>query len=117
MRADDWRRIDVRFFPAGRAGGSVRAARGTLRVMVDEEGRTRIRERYVVSAPLGGQLRRIKLESGDCVIAGETVVATMEPTAPELLDVRSREQLEARVRAAETQVKSAGSKLEQARAA
>jgi HlyD family secretion protein len=62
-------------------------------------------------------LRRIKLESGDCVIAGETVVATMEPTAPELLDVRSREQLEARVHAAEIQVQNAGSKLEQARAA
>ncbi len=94
-----------------------RVARGPLRVTVDEDGRTRIKERYVVSAPLGGQLRRIELEAGDCVIAGQTLIATLEPTAPELIDIRSREQLEARVRAAEIQVQSAGARLERVRVA
>src|SRR5688572_22068412 len=93
------------------------AKRGPLRVTVDEDGRTRIKERYVVSAPLGGQLRRIELKSGDCVVAGKTLVAMLEPAAPELLDARSREQLEARVRAAEIQVQSAGARLERVRAA
>jgi HlyD family secretion protein len=94
-----------------------RATRGPLRVTVDEDGRTRIKERYVVSTPLGGQLRRISLHSGDCVVAGETLVATLEPAASQLLDARAREQLEARVRAAEVQVQSAGARLERVRAA
>ena len=105
------------FSPRPVAVEVVRTARGPLRVTVDEDGRTRIKERYVVSAPLGGQLRRIELKSGDCVVAGETLIATLEPTAPELLDARTREQLEARVRAAAIQVQSAGARLERARAA
>ena len=105
------------FSPRPVAVEVARATRGPLCVTVDEDGRTRIKERYVVSAPLGGQLRRIELESGDCVIAGETLVATLEPTAPELLDARSRAQLEARVRAAEIQVQNAGARLERVRAA
>src|SRR5688572_12189743 len=81
------------FSPRPVAVEVVRTARGPLRVTVDEDGRTRIKERYVVSAPLGGQLRRIELKSGDCVVAGETLIAALEPTAPELLDARTREQL------------------------
>ncbi|MCI0462867.1 MAG: hypothetical protein L0Z62_38460, partial [Gemmataceae bacterium] len=46
--------------------------RGLLRVTVDEDGRTRIRERYVVSAPLAGQLQRLGLKAGDPVEAGKT---------------------------------------------
>lgn len=105
------------FSPRPVAVEVARAVRGPLRVTVDEDGRTRIKERYVVSAPLGGQLRRIELQAGDCVVAGETLVAILEPVAPELIDVRSREQLEARVRAAEIQVQSAGARLERVRAA
>ena len=63
---------------------------GPLRVTVDEDGRTRIKERYVVSAPLGGQLRRIELEPGDTVKAGSTLLAVIEPPAPNLLDARLR---------------------------
>lgn len=94
-----------------------RVRRGPLRVTVDEDGRTRIRERYVVSAPLAGQLRRIELEVGDRVVAGKTVVAVIEPTAPELLDVRTRAQLEARLRAAELAAQGAEPRLERWRAA
>src|SRR5918995_4822042 len=76
--------------------------RGPLEVTVEEEGRTRVRDRYVVSAPLPGRMRRIELEPGDQVIAGKTVLARFQPSDPALLDVRTRSELEARARAAES---------------
>lgn len=108
--------LAVAFMPRPVLVDVVRAERGPLRVTVDEDGRTRIRERYVVSAPLSGQLCRIELEPGDCVVAGRTLIATLSPTAPELIDARMREQLEARVRAAEIQVQSAGARSARAEA-
>jgi HlyD family secretion protein len=95
----------------------VRAATGPLRVTVDEDGRTRIKERYVVSAPIGGLLRRIELHPGDHVTAGVTGVAVIEPGAPELLDARTRAQLEARLRAAAAQVQLAVPRVDRARSA
>ena len=95
----------------------IRVRRGPLRVTVDEDGRTRIKERYVVAAPLGGQLRRITLHPGDRVTAGRTPVAVIEPAEPELLDPRARAQLEARVRGAEAQVQLADPRVERMRAA
>lgn len=74
--------------------------RGALRVSVDEDGRTRIKERYVVAAPLAGHLLRIDWDPGDRVTRGETVLATIEPNPPDILDVRSVAQAEAKVRAA-----------------
>lgn len=105
------------FLPRAVPVDVVRVTRGPLRVTVDEDGRTRIKERYVVSAPLSGQLQRIELKAGDCVKAGETLIATLEPGPPELLDARTREQLEARMHAAEAQVENAGARLERTRAA
>ena len=81
--------------------------RGPLQVTVEEEGQTRVRDRYVVSAPVPGHMRRIELEPGDKAIAGKTLLATFEPTNPTLLDVRTRTELEARVRAAESAVGAA----------
>ncbi len=78
--------------------------RGRLEVTVDEEGRTRVRDRYVVSAPVPGRMRRIELEPGDPVVAGKTVLAQFQPMDPALLDARTRAELEARVRAAESAV-------------
>lgn len=75
--------------------------RGPLVVTVDEEARTRIRERYVVSAPVAGRLLRVTLRPGDLVEAGRTVLTAIEPADPGLLDPRSRAQAEARLRAAE----------------
>jgi HlyD family secretion protein len=94
-----------------------RVDRGPLRVTVDEDGRTRIRERHVISAPLAGELRRIELEPGDSVVAGRTLVATIEPNPPELIDARTRRLLEARLRTAETQLRLAHPRIERARAA
>lgn len=105
------------FAPRPAAVDLTRVTRGPLRVTVDEDGRTRIKERYVVSAPLAGQLRRIELHPGDAVTAGKTLVAVIDPAAPDLLDPRTRAQLEARQRAAATQVELAGPRVERMRAA
>ena len=91
--------------------------RGPLQVTVNEDGRTRIKERYVVSTPLGGRLLRVKLHPGDAVEAGITLLTALEPTDPELLDPRTRAQAEARVNAAETTRQQAGPLLERARTA
>jgi HlyD family secretion protein len=93
------------------------ALRGPLRVTVDEDGNTRIKERYLISAPLAGRLARITLEEGDPVVAGETIVAAIDPTDPSLLDPRARAEAEARVKAAEAALERAGSAAVAANAA
>jgi len=89
---------------------STRVVVGTLRSSVNEEGKTRIRHRYVVSAPVSGQLRRIPFKSGAELQSTQTVVAVIDPVAPALLDARSRALAEARRDTAVAQ-------LERARAA
>jgi HlyD family secretion protein len=76
-------------------------SRGPLRVTIDEDGKTRIRDRYVVSTPLAGRLLRITLDPGDAVQSGSTLLATIEPNKPDILDARALAQAEARVQAAE----------------
>jgi HlyD family secretion protein len=78
--------------------------RGRLAVTVDEEGETRVRDVFALSAPVAGRTRRIEVEVGDPVTAGETVVAEIEPVDPTLLDVRSKQEAEAAVRAAQAEV-------------
>jgi HlyD family secretion protein len=85
--------------------------RGPMRVTVDEEGKTRIRERYVVSAPLAGSLRRVQLKAGAPVVAGETVLAVIEPTDPKFLDARERAEAAARVKGAADSVQQAGARV------
>jgi len=81
--------------------------RDSLQVSIDEEGETRVRDRYVVSSPLAGRVLRIELEPGDPVAAGKTVVAALKPADPILLDARSTAEAQARVRAAEASVATA----------
>jgi len=73
-----------------------RAAVGTLRATVNEEGKTRIKQRYLVSAPVAGQLRRIPFKAGAEVRGGETVLAVIDPLSPTLLDARTRTTTEAK---------------------
>lgn len=80
---------------------TARVARGRLQVTVDHEGRTRVKERYVISAPLSGRLLRVELHPGDPIRAKETLLAAIEPSDPALLDPRARAEAEARVKAAE----------------
>ena len=91
--------------------------RGDLMVTVDEDGKTRIREKYTVSAPLNGRIVRISLDPGDPVVAGKTLLTMIEPRDPELLDARTVAQTEARVKAAEAAWRQAEPQLEEARAA
>jgi HlyD family secretion protein len=88
--------------------------RGPLRVTVDEDGKTRVKERYIVSSPLAGRLLRIELHAGDLVEAEKTLLAQIEPVDPQLLDVRSKAEAEARVRAAEANRQRAGAELRRA---
>ncbi len=75
--------------------------RGPMMVTIDEEGRTQVAEAYVVATPVAGRLQRVKVDPGDPVLRGKTVVAHMLPSNPAALDVRSREQGLAAVRAAQ----------------
>jgi HlyD family secretion protein len=90
--------------------------RGPLEVTVTEPGRTRVKDRYVITSPLGGELDRITLRPGDAVEAGQ-VVARLGSLAPPLLDARSRAQADAQVRAAVAARQQAEAGLERARTA
>ncbi len=89
------------------------ARRGPMEVTIEEDGRTRVRDRYVVVAPLSGDLARITLRSGDAVERG-SIVARIVPQAPSLLDPRSRAEATARLGTA--QATSRRSQAEVARA-
>lgn len=91
--------------------------RGAVIATVNEEGVTQVRNRYVVSSPAAGQLRRIALKPGAEIIAGETVLAVLEPAGGDILDQRSRAQAEAQVRAAQSQLLRAEAQQAQAEAA
>src|SRR5688500_15782583 len=80
--------VGVALWPESVEVDVARAMRGPLQVTVDEEGETRVRERFVVSAPVAGRLQRIELEPGDAVVRGKTVLARLMPAQPTLLDVR-----------------------------
>lgn len=91
--------------------------RGPLVVTVDEEGMTRVKNRYVVSAPVAGQMRRIDWKAGAEIEAGKTVITMLETAGADLLDARSLAQAEARVRAAEASREAAAAQRERAVAA
>ncbi len=90
--------------------------RGPMMVTLDEEGETRVRDVYVLSAPLAGRAQRIDAEVGDAVTANETVVAQIQPTDPSFLDRRSRAQAEAAEKAASAAMTLARAELDQAEA-
>ncbi|MCA9015367.1 MAG: HlyD family efflux transporter periplasmic adaptor subunit [Planctomycetaceae bacterium] len=102
------------FWPVPIQVDLVQAERGTFLVTVNEDGKTRIREKYVLSAPVSGNLFRIELQEGDSIKANQTVLARIEPGDPTLLDARAEAEAEARVRAAEATVKQAEAALQRA---
>ncbi len=85
--------------------------RGDMIVTINEEGRTRVKEPYVVSSPVAGELQRVTVLPGDRVVGGETIVARMSPANPSALDVRTREQAIAAVSAAEAALRVARADL------
>ena len=93
---------------------SAEVVRAPMTVTIDEEGETRIRRRFVVSAPLSGRLQRIELEPGDRVTRGTTVVARVQAEAPPLLDARSRAEAVAARDAAQASVGRARAEAQRA---
>lgn len=85
---------------------------GPLRVTVDEEGRTRVRDRFTVASPVTGRVERIALHEGDVVRVGDVVARV----APAPLDPSNRAQGEARLLAAREMHRSASSRVAEARA-
>lgn len=88
------------FWPAPLPVEFARVSEAPLRVVVEEEGQTRVKDRFVLSTPVAGYLQRIQLDVGDRVEQGQ-VLAVLEPLRPEVLDPRSRARAEAQVAAAE----------------
>src|SRR5512139_3170459 len=89
--------------------------KGKFVATVDEDGKTRVRERYVVAAPLAGRLTRVRLKAGDSVKADETIAAIVPSPAP-FLDPRSRLEAEQRLGAAEAARERTKATVERAKA-
>ncbi len=85
--------------------------RAPMIVTIDDEGRTRVRDAYVVSTPVAGRLLRVQLDPGDPVVQGDTVIAHMRPSNPAALDARTREQARAVVAAADASLRVARADL------
>lgn len=99
------------FWPRPMLVDMAEVRRGPMVVTIAEEGRTRVKEPYVVSSPVAGELQRVTVLPGDKVVQGETVVARMQPMNPSALDVRTREQARAAVTAAEAALRVAEADL------
>jgi len=76
---------------------------GPFEQTVVDDGKTRVRDRYVIAAPLAGSVERVRLEPGDAVRHGQ-VVALLTPTAPAFLDARTARELQERIGAADAQL-------------
>jgi HlyD family secretion protein len=90
--------------------------RGPMVVTVSSEGRTRVKEQYEVVAPIAGRLLRVSLKAGDSVVAGETIIGTIEPPQPQFHDSRASAELKAKVQAADASRALAVADLERAKA-
>ena len=101
------------FLPKTQEVDLVDVSRGPLQVTIEEEGRTRLKERYVVSAPTAGYMRRIDVKVGDSIRKGQILVV-LEPLPSRALDPRSRAEAEATVSAAQAGLDAA---MEKERAA
>lgn len=93
--------------------------KGPLLVVVEEEGKTRIKDVYTVSAPVTGKVVRVMLEAGDAVKKDDHIVVSIEPTVPPFLDVRAMRELEAQIEAqkaalalAEAELRAASAELQ-----
>lgn len=91
---------------------SAKIARGPLQVTVDQEGETRVHDRFVISAPVPGRLMRVDLEDGDPVRANQ-IVARIDPLP---LNQREKEEVLARVQTAEANLRQAKAREARARA-
>lgn len=89
---------------------------GRFERTVDEDARTRVRDRYAITAPLAGRVSRIALREGDAV-EHDATLATLTPALPPMLDARTEAQLAARVETADAAVDRAAARIARARTA
>lgn len=113
-------------WPAPISVDIVTLAKGPMEVTVDDEAKTRVRHVYTVSAPIAGRVLRIShparhkensLHVGDLVNADDTIVAIMQPAMPGFIDLRSREELQAAVAAADAAIALAEAEIRRIEAA
>jgi HlyD family secretion protein len=95
------------FWPRALDVDAAAVRRGPIADVVSDQGTARVRQAFIVSAPVGGRLERVPVEVGDRVIADRTIVARIRPAAPEFLDPRTRVQAETAVQAARAALESA----------
>jgi HlyD family secretion protein len=97
-----------------------------IEVTADDDGKTHVRHVYTVSAPIAGKVLRIShptgehgpsLHVGDEVVANQSVIALMQPTLPGFIDVRSRDQLQAEVLAADAAIQQQEAEVQRIEAA
>ncbi|MEZ6095965.1 MAG: HlyD family efflux transporter periplasmic adaptor subunit [Pirellulaceae bacterium] len=96
---------------------TAKVSRAPMEVAIEEDGMTRIKDRYVVSSNVGGSLLRIELRPGDEIKQGQTLLATLQPSDPSMLDARQLSQAQATVDAARVAVERAEARKGQAKAA
>jgi len=107
--------LAVALWPRRAAVETAAVTRGPLVVTIDEEGVTRVRDRFVVSSPVGGRVLRIELEPGDPVKRGQ-IVARVRAEAPPLLDERTRAEAQAAIESARAAQGRARAEEQRARA-
>jgi len=93
----------------------VEAQRASMTVTIEEEGRTRVIDRFIISAPVDGVACRVQLDVGDMVQAGQTLLS-ISPLESRVLDPRSRAEAEARVAAARSALELARQQADAAEA-
>ena len=103
------------FIPKPVLTDMVKVMRGPLKVTVEEEGKTRVKDRFTLSAPVPGFMKRLNLKVGDRVVKGQTLVE-IEPLRSHLLDPRSRATAEAAVSAAEASLRAEEQRVQAAAA-
>ena len=103
------------FSPQPRLVDVAKATRGPMQVSVGEEGKTRVIDRYDISAPVAGMTCRVDLDVGDPVEKGEALI-TINPLESQALDPRSRAEAEASIEAAEAALHAAEQNVKSARA-
>lgn len=105
----------VAFMPRPVSVETAPVTRGAFEQTIDEDGKTRVRQRYTVSAPVAGTLQRIQLKAGDRVTQG-MLLATLAPSAPPLLDLRAERELTERVAATQATQRRATAQVARAQA-
>jgi HlyD family secretion protein len=104
------------FWPQPVLVEAVKVKRAPLTVTVEEEGRTRVVDRYVIAAPVDGVTCRVELDVGDPVVQDE-VLLSIAPLESQVLDPRSRAQAQAQVAAARSSLSAAEQEASAAAAA